>query len=104
MIDLLPEQIKIVKRILREYAPDIEVRAFGSRVNGKAEKYSDLDLVLMGKEKLDWRFIEALKDAFSESDLPFMVDVVDVRAVSESFCHIIEKNNIVIQKSTGVDN
>jgi predicted nucleotidyltransferase len=65
MIDLEEKYLLEIKRILAEHVPDCEVRAFGSRVNDKAKKFSDLDLALVGSEKIDWRKIESLKYAFS---------------------------------------
>ena len=92
MIDLDEKYLDEVKRILREQVPDCEVRVFGSRITGKAQKFSDLDLALVGSEKLDWRKLEALKDAFSESDLPIMIDVLDWFAISASFRDLIAQN------------
>ena len=77
MIDLEEKYLVEIKRILAENMPDCEVRAFGSRVEGKAKKFSDLDLALVGSEKIDWRKIESLKDAFSSSDIPIIVDLID---------------------------
>lgn len=99
MIDIEDEYLAEIRRILDEQAPDCEVRAFGSRLDGCAEKYSDLDLALVGKDKLDWRRIEKLKDAFAASNLPMIVDVIDWHAVSDEFRAVIEKNYVVIRKS-----
>ena len=67
------------------------MRAFGSRVQGNAKPFSDLDLAVMGETPLDFRQLAALKDAFAESNLPFRVDVVDWAATSEAFRGIIEE-------------
>ena len=91
MIDLTARDLEIVTEILRNHVPDCEVRAFGSRVTGNAKKFSDLDLALIGPEKLDWRKLEELRDAFSESDLPIIVDVHDWKAIPEEFRVIICK-------------
>ncbi|MHB8765812.1 MAG: nucleotidyltransferase family protein [Deferrisomatales bacterium] len=85
MIDLPDAHLAEVRHILATLVPDLEVRAFGSRVAGTARKHSDLDLALVGADRVDWRTIEALKDAFSESDLPFSVDVIDWSAAPASF-------------------
>jgi uncharacterized protein len=98
MIDLKPTHLTEVKRILREHAPGCEVRVFGSRLNGTAGKNSDLDLVLVGSKSLDWHLLENIKDTFAESDLPFIVDVLDWHTISESFQKIIEKQYEVVQK------
>lgn len=104
MIDLKPEYLEEVKRILIEHATDCEVRAFGSRVNGQAIKHSDLDLVLVGKEKLDWQFVEKIKDAFADSNLPFMVDIIDWAAAKENFRRIIREEYVVVQNSKQAQN
>jgi len=96
MIDLDKKHLNTVIRILNEKAPDCEVRAFGSRVEGTAKKYSDLDLLLKGEDRLSWGEIESLKDAFSESDLPILVDVVDWHAIGDEFREIAEKRSEVL--------
>jgi predicted nucleotidyltransferase len=101
MISIDEKYLEEIKRILNEHVPDCEVRAFGSRVEGKADKFSDLDLVLISNIKLNWRKIEQLKDALAASCLPMTVDVIDYNAISEEFRQIINKQYEVIQKNTG---
>lgn len=98
MIDIEEKYLDEIRRILAEHVPDCEVRAFGSRIEGTARKFSDLDLVLVGSEKLDWRKIESLKDAFASSNIPIIVDVIDWNAISDEFRGITEKNYKIIQK------
>ncbi len=98
MIDIEEKYLNEIKRILAEHVPDCEARAFGSRIEGTARKFSDLDLVLIGSEKLDWRKIESLKDAFASSDIPIIVDVIDFNAITDEFRKITEKNYKIIQK------
>ena len=100
MLDLAPRYLTEIKKTLKTIVPDCEVRVFGSRVTGNAKKFSDLDLALIGKEKIDWQLIEQLKDAFAESDLPYMVDVLDWNALSKEFQRLIEKQSVTIQKGT----
>ncbi len=97
MIDLDRKYLEEVIAILEKQVPDCEVRAFGSRVNGTARKHSDLDLMLNGEERLDWRRIESLKDVFSESDLPIMVDVIDRHAIGDAFREIAERDSEVVK-------
>lgn len=98
MIDLGPDHLKTVRRILAEHVPDCEVRAFGSRVTWTAKEYSDLDLAVIGERRLDMDTLRPLREAFEESDLPFRVDVLDWRAISESFQKVIEPKYEVIQR------
>ena len=90
MLDLTPQHLTEVRRILLLHVPGRTVRAFGSRVQGNAKPFSDLDLVVMGNTPLDFRQLAALKDAFAESNLPFRVDVIDWASTSETFRRIIE--------------
>jgi len=97
MIDIEEKYLAEIRRILGEHASDCEVRVFGSRLEGKAHDFSDLDLVLVGNEKLNWRKIELLKDAFASSNIPMTVDVIDWHAISDEFRNIIENNYEIIQ-------
>lgn len=97
MIDLDPTSLNIVLSILRKHVHDCEVRVFGSRLNGSATTYSDLDLALVGDGPLDWQRIEKLKDAFAESDLPIMVDVLDWHTISDEFRAVIKKRYEVVR-------
>lgn len=90
MLDLAPEHLAEVRRILQLYVPGRTVRAFGSRVQGNAKPFSDLDLAIMGDTPLGFRQLAALKDAFADSDLPFRVDVVDWATTGEAFRGIID--------------
>jgi predicted nucleotidyltransferase len=96
MIGLSGDELKIITEIIQEHAPDCRVLAFGSRHFGTAKKYSDLDLAFMGKEKMRLLKRFQLEDAFSESDLPFRVDVLDYNALSPEFREIIDGGNELI--------
>ena len=99
MIDLPPEQLATVRRILNEQVPECEVCAFGSRVNGTPKPYSDLDLIVIGPERLSLGRMAALREAFEESDLPIRVDVLDWHATSENFQQVIDvKFEVVVQR------
>jgi uncharacterized protein len=51
MIDITDKNLNIVKKILAKHVPNYEVWAFGSRVSGKAKKFSDLDLVIINNRR-----------------------------------------------------
>ena len=98
MIDLNPNHLATVERILAEHVPECEARAFGSRATWTAKDYSDLDLAIVGAGPLDWRTLSRLKEAFEESDLPMRVDVLDWHDISESFRDVIERDYVVVQE------
>ena len=100
MIDLRPDHLQTVQRILAEHVPGCEVRAFGSRAAWTAKDYSDLDLAVVGAGPLDWRTVGRLKEAFEESSLPMRVDVLDWHAIPDSFRQVIERGYVVVQEAT----
>jgi type I restriction enzyme S subunit len=91
---------QIVRSILLRHVPGREVWAFGSRVCTKdarcVKKFSDLDLTVKGDQPLPMRTLAALADDFTESDLPYKVDVVDWATTSARFRAIIESSHIVL--------
>lgn len=98
MIDLAPEQLAIVRLLLATHVPECEVRAFGSRVTGKAKPYSDLDLALLGPARLPIGRLAALREALEESELSIRVDVLDWHAISEAFRGVIAAQFEFLQK------
>lgn len=97
MIDLAPEYLESIRAILAGHLPNCEVRAFGSRVRGTATRYSDLDLVLVGEERIAKDCLNRLEEAFAESDLPIRVDILDWWAITESFRAVINRHYEVVQ-------
>ncbi|MBU1121403.1 MAG: nucleotidyltransferase domain-containing protein [Candidatus Omnitrophica bacterium] len=97
MIDVAPCYMEIIQDILEKYILNWEVRAFGSRVNGTAKEYSDLDLVIVGKEKLPKKTLYILREEFQESDLPFRVEIMDWQTISDEFKKIIEQGYEVVK-------
>ncbi len=91
LVDIRPEHLRIVQDVLRNHLPaGVEVRVFGSRAQGSARDASDLDLALEGETEIDRKVIEALADAFENSELPYTVDAVDINRVNERFRKIIK--------------
>jgi len=98
-IDIRPDHLEIVQGILKKYVPLCEVWAFGSRAKWTAKEYSDLDLAIITDRPLSLDVSASLSDNFSESDLPYKVDVVDWATTSESFRKIIERDKVVVQEA-----
>ncbi len=100
-VDISPAQWDIVREILQQRVPQHPVWAFGSRAKWTAKPFSDLDLAIMTDQPLDWSVSAALAEDFSESDLPFKVDVVDWATTSETFRKIIARDKVVLQDGAG---
>lgn len=99
-IEIHPEQWNIVARILRTYVPNYDVWAFGSRAKGTAKPFSDLDLAVITTEPLTLDIHAVLVDAFSESDLPWKVDVVDWASTSDVFREVIRRDKVIVQTAS----
>ena len=60
---------------------------------------SDLDLALEGDTDIPPRSLSALEMAFEDSDLPFVVDIVDVNRIGERFRRIVEEQRVRFPES-----
>ena len=94
-------ELRLVRDILARLAPGVRVLAFGSRVQGRARRFSDLDLALDARAPIDLGRMGALRRAFSDSDLPWRVDLVDMAAASPTFQEIIQRRHLVLQEGDG---
>ena len=90
MIHVTAEELATIQAILAEHGAGFEVRVFGSRITDRRKPYSDLDLAIVGDGALPGGRIDALREAFQESDLTFRVDVLDYWAVSDEFREVID--------------
>ena len=97
MIDLRPDFLAIVQKISADYLPNCEVRLFGSRHWGTASPSSDIDLVVVGREKLSWKQMANFTVALEQSNLPFFVDVLDWHTIPTTFQQEIERGYTVLQ-------
>ncbi|MHB8177173.1 MAG: restriction endonuclease subunit S [Vulcanimicrobiaceae bacterium] len=101
LIDVSPENWRIVHDILQRHVPDREVWAFGSRAKWTAKEYSDLDLAVIGEQPLGLSIIAELKDSFQESELPFKVDVVDWATIKPPLRNAIASSKVVVERKSG---
>lgn len=101
VLALTPEQRRIVSDILRAEIPDRAVWAFGSRATGQARRASDLDLAILGDPPLSLSQLGALREAFSDSNLPMRVDLVDLTELSASLRDHCVRTHVVMQYGRG---
>ncbi len=97
-IDIGPHDLETVRSILQEHVSELDVWAFGSRVSWTARETSDLDIALMTAESLDVMRLAKMREAFTQSDLSFRVDIVDWSSTSEDFQEIIKMEHVVLAK------
>ena len=99
MIAASSEEFEIIIKILNAHIKKGKVYAFGSRYKNNNRKFSDFDIAIDTGEKLSFEFLNILKDAFEESDLPYRVDIIDYNNISDKFKKIVDGGNEIIYNS-----
>lgn len=91
---------------LEIHLPDVEVWAYGSRVNGRSHDGSDLDLVLRSPDlsPIDLDKLNALDEALKESNIPIIIEARDWNRLPESFHREIERNYVVLRPTNSLIN
>ena len=97
-LDLPRRYREQIEALLREHVPDVEVWAYGSRVNGRSHEGSDLDLVLRGPDlqQIDSGQLMDLIEALEESNVPIIVQTHDWARLPERFHREIEREYVVL--------
>jgi predicted nucleotidyltransferase len=89
-VDVTPGHRRLVLEVLGANLPrHAEAWVFGSRATGRAQCYSDLDLAIDAGRRLTLDEMARLTEAFSDSDLPYRVDVVDWHGLDDRFRQLI---------------
>lgn len=101
MIDIPQEQLNRLTLLITSHLPDAEVWAIGSRTDGTARAYSDLDLVVVLPGKMPFERYLRVRNAFSESDLSFRVDVMDYHRLNPSFRKLVQERHHVLYTPCG---
>lgn len=84
----------IISSILSIF-PKVQILVFGSRINGTAKKYSDLDLALKCDEEIKNSKLSTLEEIIDESQIPYKVQILDYSKLTDDFKKIVDKNAIV---------
>jgi len=90
MIDLEDIYIEFIKNTISAVLPDVEIFIYGSRVQGKARKYSDVDIALKGE--IEFKDLLKVKALFEDSTFPYKVDIVDLDNLKPDFLNIIKND------------
>lgn len=97
ILHLTAGELAEVRAILKQCLPDgVSVRAFGSRAGAKPKPWSDLDHSLEASGPLPLSVLAALREAFSESALPWKIDLADYRTASAEFAAIINRDGVAL--------
>lgn len=101
-LHLEPKHRQMLEALLREHLPDVEVWAYGSRVNERSHDGSDLDLALRGPrlKEIPGSRLADFEEALRESTIPFLVEARDWARLPERFHREIERHKVVLVDGT----
>ncbi|GAX59121.1 nucleotidyltransferase [Candidatus Scalindua japonica] len=100
LIDVEPEHLKLIKKILKRHIVYKTVWAYGSRVNWTASQFSDLNLVVFEVNTVK---LGELKEEFAESDLPFSIDIMSWEKIPEKCKNKIREKYVVLQNKSELE-
>ncbi len=93
MIDLEEKYINFIKSTIAKFLKNFDLFLFGSRAKGTARKYSEIDIAILSEELDEDKRLKILFE-FENSTLPYQVDVVDLKTISDDFKALIENDLI----------
>ena len=103
-IDLPADHRRLALNILRAHLPQsIKAWVFGSRATRRARRYSDLDLAIDAGRRLTLDEIARLTEAFSDSDLPHRVDLVDWHDIDDRWRQTIMAERVALTEAAHPD-
>ncbi len=83
---------KVVKDFLK--TEDVKIFLFGSRARQDHNLFSDVDIGVFPGDKSAWRKIMFLKERIEESNIPYKVEFVNLKEVSDDFKNEVLKDAI----------
>ncbi len=91
MEQISPEDKQFIIDTISQHLPNAKIIAFGSRILGNAVQYSDMDVAIDQGAPVKLLKLSEISEVFSESDLPYKVDIIDYRRVTQEFQGLINK-------------
>ena len=95
-----PQTAAQIKTIIRKHLPDpaYKIFVFGSRAEGdKHRKFSDVDVGILGPTQLEFMTKFNIEEDLENSDIPYLVDVIDFSKVNSKFKEIALSVTIPIE-------
>ena len=87
--------LDFIMQVLTDNIPQKEAKfyIFGSRAKGNYKEYSDIDIAIkLSDEKLSADILGKILMEFSDSTLPYEVDVIDLNAIDDKFKNLIKNS------------
>ena len=94
--NLEDKYVRELKKIVKDFlkTEDVKVFLFGSRARQDHNLFSDVDIGVFPADKSAWRKIVFLKERIEESNIPYKVEFVNLKEVSDDFKNEILKDAI----------
>lgn len=73
---------------------DAAVWLFGSCARGEPKQHSDIDIAILPRDELSAGFFGELSAEIEESDIPYDVDLVDLRHADERLRQAVRREGI----------
>lgn len=96
-INLDKKYIEFIIKTIALIDSEIQIYIYGSRVQGKAQEYSDIDIALKAKNNIPIDKILKIKALFQDSTFPYKVDIIDLNSIEEYFYNIIKDDMVKIK-------
>lgn len=100
MLALKEKHLAELERIFGEYCPKAEIWAFGSRIKNESHSGSDLDLAVKNFHENN-KSVPELRELLNDSDIPFLIDILDFQKIPTAFQKEILKEYVQIFPATG---
>ena len=81
--------------VISALMPDVKIYLFGSRARGTNTLMADIDIALDGGKELSRADVDEVKSMFKESNIMYMIDVVDFHSVSKIMQEQILKDRVI---------
>ena len=91
---LKKEILEIVSRYLD--TKDYKIFFFGSRVDGKSNERSDIDIGIEGQKSIPFEIMADMKDDISNLSTLYKIDIVDFQSVDKDFYKLAKQNFEII--------
>lgn len=100
MLAVKKKHLAELERIFEEYCPKAEIWAFGSRIKNESHSGSDLDLAVKSFHEEN-KSVPELRELLNDSDIPFLIEILDFEKIPQSFQREILKKYVQIFPADG---
>lgn len=74
------------------------VYLFGSRATGTNSPASDFDIAVLAAEDISYQ-LSLAREHLEESNIPYIVDLVDLRATSQEFALKVQQEGLILWRN-----